>query len=195
MFEQQYLDDSVLQLRKLKGLADKALAQIQPADFFVALDPEANSIAVIMKHVAGNMRSRWTDFLTSDGEKPDRHRDTEFELGEADTREQILTVWEDGWSRALHAVSSLSPADLGKTVRDSRGSALRHGSDQPPDDPLRGARGADRAAREAPRRTAVAVAEHSAREIPGLRRLESRQPLRSAAVTLRLACLVARSGQ
>ena len=117
MFEQQYLDDAVLQLRKLKGLADKALAQIQPAHFFVALDPEANSIAVIMKHMAGNMRSRWTDFLTSDGEKPDRHRDTEFELGEADTRDQIMTVWEDGWSRALHAVSSLSPADLGKTVR------------------------------------------------------------------------------
>jgi uncharacterized protein DUF1572 len=70
-----------------------------------------------MKHVAGNMRSRWTDFLTSDGEKPDRHRDTEFELGEADTREQILSVWEDGWNRALHAVSSLSPADLAKTIR------------------------------------------------------------------------------
>jgi uncharacterized protein DUF1572 len=117
MFEQQYLDDSVLQLRKLKGLADKALAQLQPAHFFVALDPEANSIAVIMKHMAGNMRSRWTDFLTSDGEKPDRHRDTEFELGEADTREQIMTVWEDGWSRTLTAVSSLSPADVGKTVR------------------------------------------------------------------------------
>jgi hypothetical protein len=117
MFEQQYLDDSVLQLRKLKALADKALAQLQPGDFFVTLDPEANSVAVIMKHVAGNMRSRWTDFLTSDGEKPDRNRDTEFELGEADTREQILSAWEDGWTRTLQAVSALSPADLGKTVR------------------------------------------------------------------------------
>jgi len=117
MFEQQYLDDSVRQLRKLKGQADKALAQIQPEDFFATLDPEANSIAVIMKHMAGNMRSRWTDFLTSDGEKPDRHRDTEFELGEADTRDQILSVWEDGWGRVLRAVSSLSPEDLGKTVR------------------------------------------------------------------------------
>src|SRR4051812_40267421 len=113
MFEQQYLDDSVRQLRKLKEQADKALAQIQPGHFFVTLDPEANSIAVIMKHMAGNMRSRWTDFLTSDGEKPNRQRDTEFELGEADTREQILSVWEDGWSRVLHAVSSLSAADLG----------------------------------------------------------------------------------
>jgi hypothetical protein len=117
MFEQQYLDDSVLQLRKLKALADKALAQLQPGDFFVTLDPEANSVGVIMKHVAGNMRSRWTDFLTSDGEKPDRNRDTEFELGEADTREQILSAWEDGWTRTLQAVSALSPADLGKTVR------------------------------------------------------------------------------
>ena len=117
MFEQQYLDDSIRQLRKLKGQADKALAQIQPEHFFVMLDPEANSIAVIMKHMAGNMRSRWTDFLTSDGEKPDRHRDTEFEVGEADTREQILSVWEDGWRRVLDTVSSLSPADLGTTVR------------------------------------------------------------------------------
>jgi hypothetical protein len=117
MFERQYLDDSVRQLRKLKAQADKALAQIQPAHFFVTLDPEANSIAVIMKHMAGNMRSRWTDFLTTDGEKPDRDRDTEFEVGEADTREQILSVWEDGWGRVLSAVSSLSPADLGTTVR------------------------------------------------------------------------------
>jgi hypothetical protein len=117
MFEQQYLDDTVHQLRKLKALADKALAQLQPGDFFVTLDPEANSVGVIMKHVAGNMRSRWTDFLTSDGEKPDRNRDTEFELGEADTREQILSAWEDGWTRTLQAVSALSPADLGKTVR------------------------------------------------------------------------------
>jgi uncharacterized Ntn-hydrolase superfamily protein len=117
MFEQQYLDDTVHQLRKLKALADKALAQLQPGDFFVTLDPEANSVAVIMKHVAGNMRSRWTDFLTTDGEKPDRNRDTEFELGEADTREQILSVWEDGWTRTLEAVSALAPADLGKTVR------------------------------------------------------------------------------
>jgi hypothetical protein len=117
MFEQIYLDDSVRQLRKLKAQADKALGQIQAEHFFATLDPDANSIAVIMKHMAGNMRSRWTGFLTSDGEKPDRHRDTEFELGEADTREQILSVWEDGWSRVFGAITSLSPADLEKTVR------------------------------------------------------------------------------
>jgi hypothetical protein len=80
MIERQYLDDCQLQLRKLKTLADKAIAQIGDEQLFVVLDPETNSIAIIMKHVAGNMRSRWIDFLTSDGEKPDRDRDREFEL-------------------------------------------------------------------------------------------------------------------
>ena len=80
MIEKHFLDDTLLQLRKLKAQADKAVAQIKAEDFFAVLGPEDNSIALIMKHVAGNMRSRWTDFLTSDGEKPDRNRDTEFEL-------------------------------------------------------------------------------------------------------------------
>ena len=70
-----YLQDAVLELRKTKGLADKAMAQVSDADFFRSLDPETNSIALVVKHLAGNMRSRWTDFLTTDGEKPDRHRD------------------------------------------------------------------------------------------------------------------------
>jgi len=104
-------------LRKLKELADKAIGQIQDEQLFAVLDPEANSIAVIMKHLAGNMRSRWTDFLTSDGEKPDRDRDREFELDAADTRANIFAVWNDGWSRAFHAVSSLNIEDLGKTIR------------------------------------------------------------------------------
>ena len=79
MIEQHFLDDCLFQLRKLKAQADKAMAQIDDRQFFALLDPDANSIALIMKHVAGNMRSRWTDFLTSDGEKPDRDRDSEFE--------------------------------------------------------------------------------------------------------------------
>jgi hypothetical protein len=78
MIEQHYLDDALRQLRKLKTQADQALAQTADDDLFATLDPESNSIALIMKHVAGNMRSRWTDFLTSDGEKPDRERDREF---------------------------------------------------------------------------------------------------------------------
>jgi hypothetical protein len=116
MIEQHYLRDAVLQLKKLKAQADAALAQTTDEHLFAMLDPEANSIAVIMKHVAGNMRSRWTDFLTSDGEKPDRERDTEFELSAADTRERIFALWEDGWARTLGAVSALTPPDLSKTV-------------------------------------------------------------------------------
>lgn len=117
MFEQHYIDDTVRQLGKLKRQAEQAIAQVDDRQFFEALDPEANSIAVIMKHVAGNMRSRWTDFLTSDGEKPDRNRDAEFEMPPDSTRPAILAAWEDGWSRVTGAISSLAPEDLGKTVR------------------------------------------------------------------------------
>ena len=116
MIEKLYLNDAVLQLKKLKAQADQALAQTTDEYLFATLDPEANSIAIIMKHMAGNMRSRWTDFLTSDGEKPDRERDTEFERDTADTRERIFALWEDGWARTLGAVSSLTTADLTKTV-------------------------------------------------------------------------------
>jgi uncharacterized protein DUF1572 len=117
MIEQHFLEDALRQLRKLKSQADKALAQIDDAHLFAVLDPESNSIAIIMKHMSGNMRSRWTDFLTSDGEKPDRNRDTEFEPDPGDTRAETLAVWEDGWSRVFQAVASLSPEDLGRNVR------------------------------------------------------------------------------
>jgi uncharacterized protein DUF1572 len=116
MIDQQYLDDAMVQLKKLKAQADKALAQTNDDHLFTTLDPESNSIAIIMKHIAGNMRSRWTDFLTSDGEKPDRNRDSEFEVEAADTRERLVALWEDGWGRALSGISSLTPADLSKTV-------------------------------------------------------------------------------
>lgn len=117
MIEQQFLQDAVLQFRKLKAHADKALGQTSDEHFFATLDPEANSIALIMKHMAGNMRSRWTEFLTTDGEKPDRNRDGEFETTVADSRASIMAQWEDGWARLLRAVGSLSPEDLSKTVR------------------------------------------------------------------------------
>lgn len=116
MIERDYLDDCLLQLRKLKTQADRAIAQIGDEQLFSPLDREANSIAIIMKHLAGNMRSRWTDFLTSDGEKPDRNRDREFELDTADTKEALLASWEEGWSRVFDAVSSLRPEDLSKAV-------------------------------------------------------------------------------
>jgi hypothetical protein len=116
MIERHYLEDSLVQLRKLKELADRALSQTGPDQLFRVLDPEANSIAVIMKHMAGNMRSRWTDFLTTDGEKPDRGRDREFVLEEGDTSERIFELWEEGWSRVFDAISALEPGDLERTV-------------------------------------------------------------------------------
>jgi uncharacterized protein DUF1572 len=116
MIEQQYLDDAHLQLRKLKAQADKAIAQIRDEDLFALIDPNANSIALIMKHIAGNMRSRWTGFLTSDGEKPDRNRDAEFERQSDDTREKILSRWDAAWKLTLDTIASLAPEDLDKTV-------------------------------------------------------------------------------
>ena len=116
MIEQQYLDDALRQLTKLRTQAERALAQISEEEMRRPLDPDSNSIALIMKHLAGNMRSRWTGFLTSDGEKPDRNRDGEFELSTADSRELIVAAWNEGWSCALNAVSSLRPEDLQTTV-------------------------------------------------------------------------------
>ena len=116
MIEQPLLDDCLVQLRKLKAQADKAMAQVDDGQFFALIDEDANSIALIVKHVAGNMRSRWTDFLTTDGEKPDRHRDTEFEREPGDTREALLARWESGWNALFTAITSLAPADLAKTV-------------------------------------------------------------------------------
>jgi hypothetical protein len=116
LIAQHYLDESVSQLRKLKSQADRAIAQVDDAHFFTPLDGDGNSIAIIVKHVAGNMRSRWTDFLTSDGEKPDRDRDSEFERETADTRDAILVRWEAAWELLFTTLTSLQPNDLGTTV-------------------------------------------------------------------------------
>src|SRR4051812_16037391 len=115
MIEQHYLDDSLRQLRKLKAQADKAVAQTADEHFFSQLDLEANSIALVMKHVAGNMRSRWTDFLTSDGEKPDRNRDLEFQ-SEGKDRRQVTEAWEDAWFCFFNTLDSLEPEDLTRTI-------------------------------------------------------------------------------
>jgi hypothetical protein len=116
VIEQHYLDDCGVQLRKLKTQAEKAIAQVDDRHLFEVLDPESNSIAIIMKHMAGNMRSRWTDFLTTDGEKPDRNRDTEFEPDAGETRGTFMARWEEGWDRFASTISSLRPGDLEKTV-------------------------------------------------------------------------------
>lgn len=111
-----YLEDLRVQSRKLKDLADKALAQVRDEDLTVTLDPESNSLAMILQHLAGNLRSRWTDFLTSDGEKPDRQRDAEFEAHEETTRAALLSSWEEGWARLFDTLDSLTVDDLSKTI-------------------------------------------------------------------------------
>lgn len=111
-----FLQDIRIQARKLKELADKALIQVRDEDLAVTFDLESNSLAIIVQHLAGNLRSRWTDFLTSDGEKPDRNRDAEFEAHEGTSRADLLASWEDGWSRLFQTLDSLTVEDLGKTV-------------------------------------------------------------------------------
>jgi hypothetical protein len=112
-----YLGDVLRALRRYKDLGERALEQV-PADGLThTLDAEANSIAVLVKHMAGNMRSRFTDFLTTDGEKPDRQRDAEFEISSALTHAQVMAWWDEGWRTTLLAVEALTPADLARTIR------------------------------------------------------------------------------
>lgn len=112
---QEFLDVIREQFRAQKSLADRALAQIRDADYHTMLDPESNSIAAIMKHVAGNAISRWTDFLTTDGDKPDRNRDGEF-VDDFTTTTDIKAYWERGWKCVFDTVNSLTPDDLLRTV-------------------------------------------------------------------------------
>ena len=114
-FTTSYLEDSLDLLRHYKRLAEGAMAQATDEQLFAVLDEEANSIAIVVKHMAGNMRSRWTDFLATDGEKADRMRDTEFEDPPA-TREALMQMWERGWSYVFAAIEPLTEADLGKQV-------------------------------------------------------------------------------
>lgn len=110
------LSEALANFRATKSQAERAMAQVGDEDFFRVLDPESNSIALVVKHMAGNMRSRWTDFLTTDGEKPDRERDTEFESFEEDTREALMRRWDEGWALVFAAVEPLTEADLLTTV-------------------------------------------------------------------------------
>lgn len=117
MQQRNFLEATIEQLRLQKKLAERAIDQISTEQFFAQLDSESNSIAFIVKHVTGNLRSRWTDFLTSDGEKADRRRDTEFSREEADTKEQLMKRWEEAWQGMLDTLEELTPADLNKTVQ------------------------------------------------------------------------------
>src|SRR6266404_357349 len=114
-FTTSYLEDSLTLFRYYKNLAERAMAQVTDEELLAVLDDEMNSIAVIVKHMAGNMRSRWTDFLTSDGEKPDRQRDAEF-VDPPSTREALLAAWEEGWQCLLGTLEALSEQDLQRTV-------------------------------------------------------------------------------
>jgi hypothetical protein len=112
----EYLNDAIGSFKAYKKLADRAIDQVTDQELFVTLDEEGNSIAVVMKHMAGNMLSRWTDFLTSDGEKPDRNRDMEFVIEEGTTKEKVLAYWERGWQAVFAAIEPLQPQDFERTV-------------------------------------------------------------------------------
>jgi hypothetical protein len=111
-----YLEDSLASFRAYKRMAEKALDQLKDEEYLVTLDEESNSIAVIMKHMAGNMISRWTDFLSTDGEKPDRNRDMEFVVGPDTTKDDMHAYWERGWEMVFAALEPLTPADFERKV-------------------------------------------------------------------------------
>lgn len=112
---EEYLKQVAAEARRYRALAERAIAQVGDADLHRAPDPESNSIAVIMQHVGGNLHSRWTEFLASDGEKPDRDRDGEF-VDRGMDRAALLRLWDDGWQRLLSTLGALTEPDLGRTV-------------------------------------------------------------------------------
>ena len=122
-----YLEDVRLQFQKLKKLAEAAIAQVRDDELLVTLDEESNSLAIIMKHVSGNLRSRFTDFLTSDGEKPDRNRDGEFVIAGTPSRAAIMADWEAGWTRLFETLDALTDEDvlLEVTVRGEPASVIQ----------------------------------------------------------------------
>ena len=114
-FSTSYIEDSLSLFRYYKKLAEGAMDQVTDAQLFEALDEEMNSIAIIAKHMAGNMRSRWTDFLISDGEKPDRNRDSEF-VEPPTTRAELMKMWNEGWERVFKALEPLTDSDLERKI-------------------------------------------------------------------------------
>jgi hypothetical protein len=111
-----YLEEVRRQMRGHKRMGEGAMAQLGEDDFFLTLDAESNSVAILVKHLAGNMRSRFTDLLTTDGEKADRFRDREFEITGATTRADVMKWWEEGWACVLGAIDALKPEDVMRVV-------------------------------------------------------------------------------
>lgn len=114
--ETHYLADVKARFESIRTMAERAAAQVDDAAFFTPLGADENSIALVMKHMAGNLRSRFSDFLTTDGEKPDRNRDGEFEQSPADSRAAILARWDEGWRILFAALDTIAPGDLTRTV-------------------------------------------------------------------------------
>lgn len=114
-FIRDYHLDALKSFRAYKKLAERAIEQIDDDQFFRTIDNESNSIAIIFKHIAGNLHSRWRDFLTTDGEKPDRDRDSEFMLSD-ETRESLVTFWDNGWQILFANIESLTEEDFSRTV-------------------------------------------------------------------------------
>jgi hypothetical protein len=107
-----FLEEARRQFHGYKRLGEGAIAQVKDQELFTTIDPESNSIAIIMKHLSGNMRSRFTDFLTTDGEKPNRDRDQEFEMNSATSRTDIMRLWDEGWACVFATVDALKPEDV-----------------------------------------------------------------------------------
>ncbi len=114
-FSTSYLEDALTLFRSYKNLGERAMAQVTDEQLITALDEEMNSIAVVVKHMAGNMRSRWTDFLATDGEKPWRDRDSEF-IDPPSTRQDLLRLWDEGWRLVFGALEPLKEEDLQRTI-------------------------------------------------------------------------------
>ncbi|MEK7723374.1 MAG: DUF1572 family protein [Acidobacteriota bacterium] len=112
---ENYLSDAIASFRNYKKLAERAIEQISDEEFFKQIDEESNSIAIIVKHIAGNLKSRWTDFLSSDGEKDFRDRDSEF-IAEGDTRETLMEFWEENWQILFSELGALKADDFEKTI-------------------------------------------------------------------------------
>ena len=145
-----YLEEMKRQMRGHKRMAEAAMAQLDDKSFFATIDGESNSIAVLAKHIAGNARSRFTDFLTSDGEKPDRFRDQEFEISAKTTREEVLRWWEQAWSHVFSALDSLTARRCAAHRDHPPGAAHGHAGPQPRARPLRAAHRTNRLPRQAP---------------------------------------------
>jgi hypothetical protein len=111
-----YLENAIANFRQLKSLGEKALAQLEDKDLFLTIDEESNSIAIIIKHLSGNMLSRWTDFLSTDGEKASRDRDSEFIMDTKITRADLMALWEKGWDCVFKAIEVLGPLDLDRSI-------------------------------------------------------------------------------